>query len=188
MQQDISPILPPASVYLARHAPVTRQCARGRLDTLASLMLPGSDSTTFPWPELPYRETAQVRAALESRFHYRTANNHLYVLRGILRECFNLGLMTSDAYHRAIAFQPIKGHSLPAGRYVEPELDARSEAANAEMAQLEALRMRSTTNYMCGDCRSLVPSGVTHCTNGRTWMRDGVWFLAEQKPTRGRKS
>jgi len=117
----VSPILAPAAIYLSGLAPITRTTSRGRLDTLAALMLPGSDATTFPWHQLTYRETAQVRAVLEARYHYRTANNFLYCLRGILRECFNLGLLSSDAYARAIAFQTIKGSSLPAGRYVEPE-------------------------------------------------------------------
>jgi hypothetical protein len=54
------------------------------------------------------------------------------------------------------------------------ELQTRSEAANAEMLQAEARRMRAGTNYRCGDCSEWVPAGmVTHCTNGRTWMRDG---------------
>jgi len=120
-QGDIQPILAPATIYLSGLAPITRTTARGRLDTLAELILPGSDGTTFPWQQLTYRETAQVRAVLESRYQYRTANNFIYVLRGVLRECFNLGLMSSDGYHRAVAVQPIKGHSLPAGRYVEAD-------------------------------------------------------------------
>jgi hypothetical protein len=56
---------------------------------------------------------------LESRYRHATGNNYLYVLRGILRECWKLGLMNVDAYHRASAVKPIKGISLPTGRYVE---------------------------------------------------------------------
>src|SRR6266496_818632 len=97
----VTPILAPATVYLSRLAPITRVSTRGRLDTLASLICPGADATTLPWAQLTYRETAQVRAMLEARFHYRTANNHVYALRGVLRECFNLGLISSYHYHRA---------------------------------------------------------------------------------------
>lgn len=53
------------------------------------------------------------------------------------------------------------------------ELEAGAEAANADSLQSEAMRMRAGTNYLCGACRSLAPSAVTHCTEGRTYMRDG---------------
>jgi integrase len=118
---NLSPIQAPAAVYLANLAPVTRTSNRGRLDTLADILMPGSDGATFPWHRLRYHDGIQLRAVLESRYHFQTANNYLYVLRGILRECWKLGLMSTDAYHRAVAVPPIKGTSLPAGRYVTAE-------------------------------------------------------------------
>jgi integrase/recombinase XerD len=118
---NLTPLQAPAAVYLANLAPVTRTSNRGRLETLADLFMPGSDAVTFPWHKVRYEHCVQVRSILASRYHYQTANNYLYVLRGILRECWRLGLMSTDAYHRAVAVAPIKGTSLPAGRYVTPE-------------------------------------------------------------------
>ncbi len=81
--------------------------------------MPGADATSFPWHQLRYEDCVQVRVMLEARYHYQTANNYLYVMKGILRECWKLGLMSADAYHRAVAVKSIKGISLPAGRHVE---------------------------------------------------------------------
>jgi len=60
---------------------------------------------------------------------------------------------------------------------------SRAEAANQEMLQAEARRMRAGTNYRCGDCSEWVPAAmVTHCTNGRTYMREGECYAAVTSP------
>jgi len=120
-RSNLTPIQSPAAVYLARLAPATRNCNRYRLDTLADLLAPGTDGATFPWHRLRYQDCIGVRVILEARYHYQTGNNYLYVLRGVLRECWKLGLMSTDDYQRAVTVEPIKGYSLPAGRYVEPK-------------------------------------------------------------------
>jgi integrase/recombinase XerD len=114
-----TPIQSPVAIYLAGLAPATRPSNRLRLDAIAGLLQPGTDATAFPWHELRYEDCVQLRVILQSRHKFQTANNYLYVLRGILRECWKLGLMSTDAYHRAVAVEPIKGVSLPAGRYVQ---------------------------------------------------------------------
>ena len=58
-----------------------------------------------PWWLLRYEDTMHIRDLLIAR--YRDAspvnvNKKLSALRGVLEECWNLGLMSSDDYLRAV--------------------------------------------------------------------------------------
>lgn len=119
--RTVTPLRGPTQVYLDGLAPITRECARGRLDVIASLLSPGHDATTFAWHELTYRETTLAKSLLGERYAWQNANNYLTALKGVLREAFRLGLMTADAYHRAVDVSRFKGSTIPAGRLVHPE-------------------------------------------------------------------
>lgn len=107
----------PALVYLARLAPSGRRTMRAALDTIARIVTGGrADADTLPWPELRYQHTQALRTALADRYAPATANKHLSALRGVLRECWRLGLMGADDCHRACDLTAVRGSTLPAGR------------------------------------------------------------------------
>ena len=103
----------PASVYLARLAPGSRRTMRQALGVIAAICLPGSDEVPapedFPWWHLRAEHTKAVRARLAERYRFSTANKMLSALRGVLREAWELGLMETDAYHRAAAIRAVRG-------------------------------------------------------------------------------
>ena len=112
----------PAGVYLARLAPGSRRAMGRALEHLASLASPGSTAEQLPWHQLRYQHTQALRAQLvEGGFAPATVNRHLAALRGVLREAWQLGLLPTDDYHRAVAVKGARGTRLLRGR----ALDAR---------------------------------------------------------------
>ena len=83
------------------------------LSVIAAICLPGADPVPtpeeFPWWHLRAEHTKAVRAQLSGRYRFSTANKMLSALRGVLREAWELGLMETDAYHRAAAIRAVRG-------------------------------------------------------------------------------
>lgn len=59
--------------------------------------------------------------AAPRRLSFATANKYRAALRGVLGECFQLGLTNGDDYNRAINIPMFRGESLPAGRQIEAD-------------------------------------------------------------------
>ena len=92
----------------------------------------------FPWWHLRAEHTKAVRAQLAERYRFSTANKMLSALRGVLREAWELGLMDTDAYHRAAAIRAVRGQraSQATGRSLaRAELRALIEASLAPTAK-----------------------------------------------------
>jgi site-specific recombinase XerD len=75
----------------------------------------------FPWEGLRIQHTSALRAKLlelvdHDDYKPSTANQHLAALRGVLRAAWEMELMTTDEYQRAINIKDISGDSEPAGR------------------------------------------------------------------------
>jgi len=107
----------PAAVYLARLAMGSRPTMRRALDVVASIITAGRDDAgTLDWPALRYQHTQAVRAVLAERYAPANANKHLSALRGVLKECWRLGLMTAEDHQRAADLETVRGTSLLRGR------------------------------------------------------------------------
>lgn len=105
----------PAAVYLAQLAPSGRRTMQQALDTIAGLLGP-YDAACCPWPALRYQHTQALRTALQERYAPATANKMLAALRRVLKECWQLNLMTVEEYQRAAAVKVVKADTLPKGR------------------------------------------------------------------------
>jgi len=110
----------PVATYLASLSPGSRRTMRAALDNVAGIVSGGlHDAETLPWHAIRYQHAAAVRAALAERFAPATANKTLSGLRGVLRECWRLGLIAAEDYRRAIDLEPVRGSRLPRGRALD---------------------------------------------------------------------
>lgn len=105
----------PAAVYLAKLSASGRRSMRSKLDSVARLM-GHQDALTAPWWQLRYQHTQALRTRLADQYAVATANSILSAIRGVLRECWRLGLMDVEVYQRAADIPPIRGKSLAKGR------------------------------------------------------------------------
>lgn len=109
----------PVATYLARLAPSSRRTMRSALAYIAH-QLGGVTAGTlelFPWSQLRHQHLQAIRQLLtDSGRAPATANRILAAVRGVLRECWRLGLIDGDTYQRAIDVPPVRGSRLPRGR------------------------------------------------------------------------
>jgi integrase len=107
----------PVAVYLARLGAGSRRTMREALDVIAQMLSSGAtDAMALNWGQVRYQHSGAVRAKLAERYAPATANKILCALRGVLKECWRLGQMPAEEYHRAIDLGPVKGSTLPRGR------------------------------------------------------------------------
>jgi integrase len=120
----------PAAVYLASLSPGSRRTMKHSLDTIAGLLTGGkAKASTLDWSAVRYQHSAAVRSALAAKFAPATTNKMLAALRRVLKECWRLGQMTAEDYHRAVDVPIVKGETLPRGRALSAgELRALFEA------------------------------------------------------------
>ena len=107
----------PALVYLARLAPGSRRTMGEALHTMADRLSAGRcDLWTLAWHEIRYQHTAALRSLLTEQYAPATVNKMLAALRGTLKECWRLGLVPAEDYHRAVDLPAVRGSVLPRGR------------------------------------------------------------------------
>jgi integrase len=107
----------PVLTFLARLEPTGRRTQRAALEAIAQALSGGElGELELPWHLLRYPHTAALRSWLQQRYQPGTARTYLSALRGVLKECWRLQLMTTDDYQRARDLEPIRGETLPRGR------------------------------------------------------------------------
>ena len=109
----------PAALYLASRAPRSRDGARRALDTIAALLTVGqATADTLAWHQLRDEHVGAIRSALAERHPANEANRMLAALRGVLKQCHKLGLISDDVYRRS--------HGAATGAYQVPRGQLRS--------------------------------------------------------------
>ena len=104
-------------LYLARLSSGSRRAQLSALNKVALLISNGAaNSETLNWASLKYPQTAAIRFALADRYAPNTTKRMLAALRGVLKECWRLGLMVHDEYARAADIAPVRGQLPPRGR------------------------------------------------------------------------
>ena len=194
----LSPEHNPVVVYLARLAPGSRRAMRQALGLLASLA-GVAEAERFPWHLLRYPHTQAMRARVAARYAPASANKMLCALRGVLGECFRLGLMSAEDRLRAADVASVRGTRLPRGRALTAgELRAlfqacdvttargardaallgllygaglrRAEAVSIALGDLELVT--GTLRVMGkGDKQRVVPLGPSVCGALERWLR-----------------
>ena len=107
-----------ASRFLSRQTRKGEQACTIRCSRIFALLIStgASDTQLLDWASLTYVQTAAVRTALSERYAPNTTKRMLAALRGVLKECWRLGLMTHDEYARAADTAPVRGQLPPRGR------------------------------------------------------------------------
>jgi len=105
----------------------------GERDALVHNRIPDREAQTFPWHRLRYQHCQAIRTALAAQYAPSTANKMMSALKGVLQECWRLGQMSAETYHRAIDLSPVKGETVPRGRALpRAELDRLFSVCRAD--------------------------------------------------------
>lgn len=118
----------PALVYLASlSSPRSQRVQAAALQTVIAVLTdtastpPFDTVVRFPWWALRYQHTQVVRARLVASGRApATVNRTLAALRGVLKACKKLGLMSAADCDSAADLPPVRGQRLPAGRDIPP--------------------------------------------------------------------
>lgn len=119
--QPLDPSQNPVTVYLAKVAEGSRRTYRQCLRDIAIMVSDRriTEPEKFDWASLRYQHTQAIRSKLAEEKSISTANKMLSTLRGVIREAWRLGLMSSDDCHRACDIENIKGETITKGRALE---------------------------------------------------------------------
>jgi site-specific recombinase XerD len=142
----------PADIYLAGLSSGSRQGMRQALDVIAGILDDSHDADSYPWHEVTYRDAMTVRIALTDRYKAASVNKMLSALRGVLKQCWRLGLMDADAYHRAAAVENVRASNLLSGRALAGEEIAKLFATCAADETVKGARDAAllAVFYGCG--------------------------------------
>ena len=84
----------PVSLYLESLAPSGKRSMRSLLVTAANIFEFEGELERMPWSLLQYKHLAQVRSTLLNQGKSaNTINSTLSACRGVMKSCFNLGLI-----------------------------------------------------------------------------------------------
>ena len=125
----------PHAIYLASLAPSGRKAMQANLRTFARTLTAGQVAVEdLPWAALGAQHLSYCKAQWASEGAApSTINTRLAGVKGVLRAAWLIGLMSTDAYQRAIAIKPASGSRQPAGRALSlGELQALFAACRAD--------------------------------------------------------
>jgi site-specific recombinase XerD len=107
----------PVTLYLEGLAVSGRRSMRSLLVTAANVFEFEGEMERMPWPLLQYHHIAQVRSTLQSQGKSaNTINLTLSACRGVMKACFNLGLIQADQLMLINEVKRVRGKRLPSGR------------------------------------------------------------------------
>jgi integrase/recombinase XerD len=107
----------PASLYLNSLAPTGRRSVKSLL--LSSTAVLGFDGPleAMPWNLVEYQHLAKIRTTLGQQGKAaNTINLTLSAVRGVMKACFNLGLIKADQLLLINNVKPLRSQRLPSGR------------------------------------------------------------------------
>lgn len=107
----------PIDVYLGSLADSGKRSMRSLLQSAANIIELEGELEQMPWPLLHYKHFAQIRSSLkDSGKSANTINLTLSACRGVMKACFNLGLIKADQFMSINEIKRVRGKKLPSGR------------------------------------------------------------------------
>lgn len=111
----------PVTVYLSSLSKGSRRTVNQSLRVITQVSGRGDDILNYPWHELRYQHVQAIRTYLSDKYSVATANKILAILKGVLKECKRLGLISIEDYDKAVDIKAITGNTLTKGKYITPE-------------------------------------------------------------------
>jgi len=111
----------PAIVYLLQLAPGSRRVQAGALNRVARWLGLNFRALTFPWHELKPVELVGLRSWLAETYAPNTANRMLCAVRGVLRVCATMRLLSRDDAAELVSVAKVKGSRGLRGRSVDAQ-------------------------------------------------------------------
>lgn len=109
----------PARVYIAAQAKSAQSTTRSAVNRIAELMSGGLlDLDSMRWESLRYQHLMALRANLAEQWKTATVNRYVSTVKGIVRECWRLGLMDHESFAKAMQVKQLRRVALPVGRIV----------------------------------------------------------------------
>lgn len=108
----------PTMLFLANLRESGRRTTQSALDACARI-LANASWRMMPWHEVRWEHVSALRAVLQARFAPATVNKHLVAVRGVLKACWQAGLLDGDSYAKAVSVKNVKASTLPRGRMLE---------------------------------------------------------------------
>ena len=107
----------PVTLYLQGLAPTGRKSITSQLKTAAAILDFEGELEEMPWNIIEYHHLAKIRNTLQERHKAaNTINLTLAGLKGVMKACFNLGLISADQLMRLNDIKRVRGKRLPSGR------------------------------------------------------------------------
>ncbi len=116
----------PVTLYLEGLAITGRRSMRSLLHKASDVFGFEGELTKMPWPLLQYQHIAKLRAELQNEGKAaNTINLSIAACRGVMKACFNLGLIKADQLMLINEVKRVRGKKLPSGRkLLEREIKA----------------------------------------------------------------
>jgi len=116
-------MLNPVNVFLANKRPGTRETYEYCLNKVAR-KLGMLDAYAFTWQALRYEQTTFINAWLSRNYGCLYTYKNMASIRGVLKTCRTMGLMSADDYWNALEGCKVRINEVPkpsAGRMLSPE-------------------------------------------------------------------
>jgi site-specific recombinase XerD len=123
----------PAEVYIqSLTSPASRRVQRSALGTVAGFFGDHPLELT-PWQQIEYRHMVKIRAVLAEHYAPATANRLLTAVRGVMKTCWRMGLISQAHYEQVRDTDPVRGSRTQKGRMLTTdELSALFRACDSK--------------------------------------------------------
>lgn len=144
--------------------------------TVLARMLGVDAPSTVAWHRLGFAETSALQARLVAEKNPDAAKKVISSLRGVLKASKRLGLMTADAFDRAVELERIRGSRIRNVKNLSPgDLEKLLAATRSDSKPMRALRDRAMLALLAGGGlrRAEAASVTTSDLNGRVLVVTG---------------